>query len=161
MDIRHIRSECEEYPRILHEILSVPHNLVMDLNNVVSCSHLLLLFNLEVVVELLKEVTQMEQGPHPSRPLPHGRHAISCCMIGKHVGHLYPRQSFFAASTRRAAAKATPIGRPRRAREGEQGEPGRGYRRKPRVSSGNPLVLTLAALHCHDNIIFFRMLLVW
>ena len=35
-DIPHIQSsiECGEYPKILCEILSIPHNNVMDLNNI-------------------------------------------------------------------------------------------------------------------------------
>ena len=31
----HIQSECGEYPRLLRGILSIPLNVVMDLNNVV------------------------------------------------------------------------------------------------------------------------------
>ena len=30
----HIRSECEKYPGMLCGIMSVPRNIVMDLNNV-------------------------------------------------------------------------------------------------------------------------------
>ena len=33
-DTPQIQSECGEYLRILHGIISVPHNIVMDLNNV-------------------------------------------------------------------------------------------------------------------------------
>ena len=33
-DIPHIQSECGEYPGILRETLSVPHDIVMDLYNV-------------------------------------------------------------------------------------------------------------------------------
>ena len=31
-----IQSECGEYPRVLRGILSLPHNIVMDLNNVMD-----------------------------------------------------------------------------------------------------------------------------
>lgn len=33
-DIPYIQSECGEYPSILCGILPVPHNIVMDLDNV-------------------------------------------------------------------------------------------------------------------------------
>ena len=34
---KNIYLECGEYPKILREILSVPQNIVMDLNNVMKC----------------------------------------------------------------------------------------------------------------------------
>ena len=35
MDISLIQFECGEYPRLFHGILSVPHSIVMNLNNVI------------------------------------------------------------------------------------------------------------------------------
>ena len=35
-NIPNIQTKCGEYLRILHGILSVPQNIVMDLNNVMS-----------------------------------------------------------------------------------------------------------------------------
>ena len=35
-NIPHIQTKCEEYPRILSGIVSVPHNIIMDLNNVMK-----------------------------------------------------------------------------------------------------------------------------
>ena len=33
LDISHIQTECEKYPEIFYGILSLPHNIAMDLNN--------------------------------------------------------------------------------------------------------------------------------
>ena len=35
----HIKTKCGEYPRICHGILSVPQNIVMNLNNVIKAMH--------------------------------------------------------------------------------------------------------------------------
>ena len=35
-NIPHIQTECEKYERIFYEILSVPHNILMDLNNAMN-----------------------------------------------------------------------------------------------------------------------------
>ena len=37
-DIPHIQIKCGEYVGILRGILSIPHNNVMDLNNVMKCN---------------------------------------------------------------------------------------------------------------------------
>ena len=37
-DIPHIQTECEEYPGVLRGLLPVPHNIVIDLNNVMLAS---------------------------------------------------------------------------------------------------------------------------
>ena len=36
LDIPHIQCECGEYPGILRGILSVPQNIVMNMNNVMN-----------------------------------------------------------------------------------------------------------------------------
>ena len=33
-NVPHIETECEEYPLIFRKILSVPHNIVMNMKNV-------------------------------------------------------------------------------------------------------------------------------
>ena len=46
----HIQTECEEYPRIFHEILSVPQNTVMNLNNVMNYRSALLKTYLATII---------------------------------------------------------------------------------------------------------------
>ena len=42
LDILHIQSEYEEYLEIFHGILSIPHNIVVNLNNIMNhfCDHI-------------------------------------------------------------------------------------------------------------------------
>ena len=62
-NILRIKIECEEYSKIRREILSVPHNIVMNLNNVMS--YMIITDLNTICLGYLEYISNVGGGPMP------------------------------------------------------------------------------------------------